>query len=362
MSKLKRTSRGFTLVELLVVIAIIGILVALLLPAIQAAREAARRSQCTNNLKQLGLALLNYEEVKGYFPLGGEVGFTRDEKTFRYVQGGNPNDCDGAGGFNNVHASWLASILPYIEEQAIFDQIPDDNTMAPITLGWLWTRPNRRPPIVEIFRCPSDGWELNLPHANYTGSMGPTCHAVGGCNVAPFDCQSAPIPNLWAQTHIDHGDPCNLCQVSGTSQRKPCPLHGMFSRWGFYRVHLKEVTDGTTKTIMVGEKRPSHEEHSAFVATHDTVGWWAGANNGYAHGNSIIPINYPINPDQTSCTPGDRHRGNYNTSMGFGSFHPGGALFAMVDGSVHFIEENIEQLTLNLLAHKSDGYQYDSPL
>jgi prepilin-type N-terminal cleavage/methylation domain-containing protein/prepilin-type processing-associated H-X9-DG protein len=359
----KRQENGFTLVELLVVIAIIGILVALLLPAIQAAREAARRAQCANNCKQLGIALLNFELSRKHFPLGGEVGFTRNPPpptgNGAYVEGGFPSNCQGAGGFVNVHASWLASILPFIEEQAIYDRIPDDKTMAPITFGWILTLPNKMPPSIATFRCASDNWERELPHANYTGSMGPTCHSSGGCSVAPFDCQSAPIPNLWETTHIDHGDPCNLC-TDASGKKKPCPLHGMFSRWGFYRVKLKNVTDGASKTILIGEKRPSHEGHSAFIAKADSVGWWAGANSGYAHGNSIIPINYPINPDQTNCTPGDRNRDNYNTSMGFGSFHPGGAHFVMVDGSVQFISENIEQLALNLMAHKSDGYAYNS--
>ena len=153
----------------------------------------------------------------------------------------------------------------------------------------------------------------------------------------------------------------NLCPGGAGSPPHVCPLHGMFSRWGYYRVKLKEVTDGTSKTILLGEKRPAYEGHSAEISRAASVGWWAGANSGYSHGNSIIPINYPINPDQTGCTPGDRYIHNYNTSMGFSSFHPGGAQFVMVDGSVHFIQESIDQLTLNLLAHKSDGYPFTMP-
>jgi prepilin-type N-terminal cleavage/methylation domain-containing protein/prepilin-type processing-associated H-X9-DG protein len=347
--------RAFTLVELLVVIAIIGILVALLLPAIQAAREAARRSQCLNNLKQLGLGLLNHQDTHGYFPVGGEVGFTRDKQQ-RYIEGGAPGG--GTGGLQNVHASWMVHVLPFIEEAPLHDTLPPENTPFRITLEWIQKKfPEKMPPVIGLFRCPSDGWERELPHANYTGSMGPTCHTAGSC-VAPFDCKSSPIPNLWQETHIDHGDPSIPCTDPFTGQKKPCPLHGMFSRWGFNRVKLKEVTDGTSKTIMLGEKRPAYEAHSADIARATSVGWWAGANSGYAHGNSIIPINYPIDPELKNCT--DRWIYNYNTSMGFNSFHPGGAHFAMADGSVQFIQENIAQLTLNLLAHKSDGQPFDS--
>jgi hypothetical protein len=130
----------------------------------------------------------------------------------------------------------------------------------------------------------------------------------------------------------------------------------MFARWGIFRVKLKQVTDGSSNTIMVGEKRPAYEGHSAIVARADSVGWWAGANSGYAHGNTMIPINYPIDPEQSACSPlPNRSIGNYPSSMGFSSHHPGGAVFVFVDGSVHFVQESIDDLTLNFLGHKSDG-------
>jgi prepilin-type N-terminal cleavage/methylation domain-containing protein len=343
----RQRSGGFTLVELLVVIAIIGILVALLLPAVQAAREAARRAQCTNNIKQLTLACINHHDTYKYFPVGGEVGYTRDKKTLRYVEGGFPSDVNGAGAFTNVHASWLASILPFIEEQAIFDQIPDDNTFNPINV-WILNLPDKRPPTIPKFRCPSDGWERDMPHSNYTGSMGPVCHSSGQCSTVLFPCEV--YDKYWERTNIDAGWPGNPCP--GLPH---CPQHGMFGRWGMFRIKIKQVTDGTSQTILIGEKRPAYEGHSADITSQANVGWWAGANSGYAHGNSIIPINYPINPDQTNCSPGDRHIHNYPTSMGFNSHHPGGAQFGFVDGSVHFIQESIDQLTLCMLSHKSDG-------
>jgi prepilin-type N-terminal cleavage/methylation domain-containing protein/prepilin-type processing-associated H-X9-DG protein len=350
MRETKQSSSGFTLVELLVVIAIIGILVALLLPAIQAAREAARRMQCSNNIKQIGLGLLNFQDTKKYFPLGGEAGFTRDRDE-HYIEGGAPND--GIGGYNNVHASWMVSILPYIEERGIFDQIPADNTFAPI-LTYLSTRPGRLAPLVSSFRCPSDGYELQYPHSNYCGSMGPTCVTSSTCGAVLFACEV--FDKYWERTNIDHGDPKNPCP--GLPH---CPLHGIFSRWGFYRVKLKQITDGTSKTIMVGEKRPADEGHSADIARADSVGWWMGVNSGYAIGNSIVPINYSIDPDENNCTPPDRDRNNYNTSMGFGSFHPGGAMFVMADGSVQFFQDTIDTLTLSFLAHKSDGQSFSPP-
>jgi len=350
----RRRLGAFTLVELLVVIAIIGVLVALLLPAVQAAREAARRSQCQNNIRQLALGLIAFQDARGYYPAGGEVGFTRDIQSKRYVEGGFESNPDGAGGFANVQASWLASILPYIEQQSIYNTIPPEGTFGRITLAWILKRPNKLPPVLEIFRCPSDDWERELPHANFTGSIGPTCIA-SGCGPVPFKCEA--YEKYWEKTNIDHGWPANPCPGN-----TPCPQHGMFARWGMYRIKLKHVTDGTTSTIMIGEKRPAYEGHSADIARAESVGWWAGANSGYAHANSIVPINYPIDPNQLSCSPSpERSPFNYPTSMGFSSHHPGGALFAMVDGSTHFLAESTDELTLSFLAHKSDGNPVNIP-
>jgi len=351
-----RLKHGFTLVELLVVIAIIGVLVALLLPAVQAAREAARRVQCVNNKKQLSLGLLSFHDAFGYFPVGGEVGYTRDPNNPKvYVEGGFRDNPGGAGGFSNVQASWLVNILPFIEQRQIYDTLPPDGTFGRITLAWLPSLPNRMPPVVPVFRCPSDDWEQDLPHSNYTGSIGPTCHSSGCGGGVRFTCEL--YDQFWERTNIDQGwwgSPCGA--------NTQCSQHGMFGRWGLYRVKLRQVTDGTSNTILIGEKRPAYEGHSADIARAPSVGWWAGANSGYAHGNSLIPINYPIDPLQPDCSPSpDRFIFNYNTSMGFSSHHPGGAHFALVDGSVRFISEEIDDLTLNFLAHKSDGNPVNVP-
>src|SRR5687767_735473 len=170
----KNSSRsGFTLVELLVVIAIIGILVALLLPAAQAAREAARRSQCSNNLKQLGLGLLNFHDTFGRFPPGGENGWTRNKDHSRTKESDMFVYPD-INAWSDNRGTWIVRVLPFIEEGSIHEQIPDlATTRAPIN-RWL-PKIGFAPPLLSILRCPSDDFEPNLPHSNYTGNMGPTC-------------------------------------------------------------------------------------------------------------------------------------------------------------------------------------------
>jgi hypothetical protein len=328
-------------VELLVVIAIIGVLVALLLPAIQSAREAARRAQCTNNLKQLGLGVIQFEQVNEHYPPGGENGDTRDPKQ-NYVEG-----CAGGAGmrWSNNWGTWMMWILPYIEQSAIFDQIPlRDGKPSPV-VRYMQTRRDRTAPVIEMLKCPSDGYELARPYSNYTGSNGPECHNAG-CSRLIFSCHST----FWEPTNIDHAN--RACAVG---KNPPCKLHGMFSRLACWRVELKEVLDGTSKTILLGEKRIEYEGHLRDIGPHATVGYWMGVNGGNAHANSLIPINYPTNPAINNCSPPQFDRWNENTSWGFNSFHPGGALFTMVDGAVLFLSDNMSTLSLSLLAHKSDG-------
>ena len=119
---------------------------------------------------------------------------------------------------------------------------------------------------------------------------------------------------------------------------------------------MKDITDGTSKTMMLGEKLPSHEGHSRDVAPHPTVGWWAGINGGTSHITTIVPVNYPTEnlPGQSCGSEPERHPWNFNVSTGFRSYHPGGAHCALVDASVHFIPNEIDHRTLQYLGHKSD--------
>ena len=155
-----RRWRGFTLVELLVVIAIIGVLVALLLPAVQSAREAARRMQCGNHLKQFALGCINFETLRGHVPKGNYA-------TGTFPEGGN--------------VSWMFVAMGYLEQRALYDEV--------VAAGSLTNALNRRilPAATPISRCPSDQFERKVPNTtNYVGSTGPQCNnPPAGCP-APF--------------------------------------------------------------------------------------------------------------------------------------------------------------------------------
>lgn len=319
--KLRRTPRAFTLVELLVVIAIIGILVALLLPAVQAAREAARRSQCVNNLKQIGIAIQNYELSKKHLPPGAIWD--------HFLRG---------------KGSTLVHILPYIEQQAIYDkfdftkftidgQLLDGGTTA---IGSV---------VIPAYVCPSDdhpptaqvqGDDLAILEKalhNYSTSQGPTEHPDNsGCSCS-----------------IDW----NILQTARYSY--PNEFAGPFTRYGTIekpisawrrKVKLKDITDGVSKTIYAGEVRPACSLHIARG--------WATTNNGCGFTTTLIPINFD------SCNEGDNPDGcrrpcNYNAELGFKSRHPGGANFSLGDASVQFISQDIEMKTYQYLGDKADG-------
>lgn len=309
-----RSSAGaFTLVELLVVIAIIGILVALLLPAIQAAREAARRTQCNNNLKQIALAVHGYHDVYKMFPtVSGGI------QTSAYL-----NTCPGwilSTGF-----SWRAVILPQIEQQTLYDRL---NLSAVITGCWpvgdtsgAFPRlgdpdPNGKPgnEMIPAFVCPSD------PTRPINNTEGPTNYA-----------------GIW-------GD-----------RARPESDRGVFSR---YKVTMASITDGTANTAMVGEVfRGKACDH------YYTGGWNGGALNGQRCRRWAEETGYcgaatgtydrflskwvglaPNDPQNDMITWSDQNCAGCFQDVDrrpISSLHPGGAQCAYADGSVHFIPNSV---------------------
>ncbi len=327
MQRLAKWRGAFTLVELLVVIAIIGVLVGLLLPAVQSAREAARRMQCSNNLKQIGLAIHNYENANKRIPPGA------------VWNGGTVNITIGRfEGPINERGSSLAFILPFIEQQALYDQfdfaLPINNARFPATMfGGMFLKGAR----VAAYICPSDVNDPISPGvnqiqpSNYTFNMGPSSALSnnGAC--------SCPLYSTFQSFNI-----------ANTPQNNPA---GPFTRQGWaYTGKFGDVSDGLSNTIFFGEIRADSSNH---------------ARQGWCHSNkwgifTQIPINFDSSePDvatalskgKTACNA----RCTWNTEVGFKSRHTGGAMVVLGDGSVHFLSQTIDMLTYQNLGAKADG-------
>ena len=324
------SSRGFTLVELLVVIAIIGILVGLLLPAVQSAREAARRMQCTNNLKQLGLALHNYESANKRLPSGGVWHWDA------YMSNVGPDQ--RYSGARDGRASMLFYMLPYMEQNAVFQSFdaawPLDDARFPTTMnGGMFLRGYRFPAIV----CPSDINEPRNPGrdqvqaSNYQGVSGP--------NADIPENSAVPCPLLPTLRQYS---------LAGTSATNPA---GLFSREGWaYTPKLAHISDGTSNTMLMGEVRADSSVH---------------VQSGWAHSNkwglfTQVPINFEIKfTDLAAATAAGKDGcsvfSNWNTEVGIKSRHTGGANVVMGDGSVHFLSQSIDMVMFNRLGAKADG-------
>ena len=293
---------AFTLVELLVVIAIIGVLVALLLPAVQAAREAARRTKCANNLKQLGIAVHNYHDTFGYLPTSGGYAAEGPRPT------ANPN-----------RKGWIVSILPQMEQTALYERFEPFFTMA----GGLSHADCQDEMGISTkgLHCPSDphGGALitnqnqftNIPVAitNYKGVIGDT--KMGGAWTGTADCHNT---------------------IGCT---------GLFYRNNYQEPQrLSNIIDGTSNTFMIGEDLPQHNQHSAAYY----------CNGDYA--SCHAPLNYMPKPP----TPAD-----WPKVISFRTMHPGGAHFCAADASVRFISQTIDHVHYQALATKAGSEVYNMP-
>jgi prepilin-type N-terminal cleavage/methylation domain-containing protein/prepilin-type processing-associated H-X9-DG protein len=356
MNRHSSNRRGFTLVELLVVIAIIGILVALLLPAIQAAREAARRSSCTNNVKNLALAVLNYNDQNKHFPVDDDYSsFGAQNIDLRTgASTGVGTDRERTELFTLDGGGWIVRVLPQMEEQSLYDQFKAptrgglnghwrfvSNNMAGMNLNdatfrvALATQP-------AILKCPSNQFagprNDQFPY-NSTSEVagGPvmvatTCYK-GNSGDGAFEFSPSPPPaGFWTY------NPLINC-YRGTN------CFGIFWRYTYYKggVKLKEVTDGTSHTILVGETSPEDGNSPAWSSDGDWAIAGVQLNWDYKTSGYCLDAASGINTGKRECWP---------LMRGFRSPHPGGVHFAMTDGSVAFLSDNIEHATFRALSTK----------
>lgn len=305
-----RSRGGFTLVELLVVIAIIGVLVALLLPAVQAAREAARRMQCINKLKQLGLALHNHHDAKGAFPAGGKSMSTKSLTS---------TDWCTTDTVDKTREPWTVAVLPYLEQvnlyesfdfKAAFTSTSNAAGAAKNDANFKLNNP--------LYQCPSD--PNARPNSNYTSYFG-----------------------------VQGGGPDSLKSCASSSGQRLFYLNGILHFNS--QTTFGDVRDGTTNTFLVGETRYCLTPTGRSDGFH--TGWASGAKTD-AFGTPCV---LAAARDQMNSVA--QHGGNSDTlntmTKLFGSFHVGGCHFAMADGSVHFVSENINLDVYRTLAIRDDG-------
>ena len=289
---------AFTLVELLVVIAIIGVLVALLLPAVQAAREAARRSQCVNNLKQIQQAYNTYHDAKKRYPpaIVGCRAYNPGANSYpnQVCQAGselNNNDKRGYCGF--------VLLLPYVEEQSLYDIFDKRPTSGPWHTDTAWMSiPGNLQLVgteIAVYKCPSDAVPFKTQVAGYTWGIAEGSYATNGGTLGP---KSGVSPNFVKSNN------------DGTS-RQASPIKA------------KEVTDGLSKTIFVGEVWERDKRSNT---------WSSGSRWSSTWRVTESPIN---TADNDPSTPTDG-------AGGFGSYHTGGAHFSFGDGHVSFLPDIID--------------------
>lgn len=305
---------GFTLVELLVVIAIIGVLIALLLPAVQQAREAARRMQCTNNLKQLGLGLHNHHDTFGQFPMGYEFrsGFSDGDPTW----------------------GWAAFLMPFIEQETIYDAIdPKNQTLANAVANANDLAVMKTP--LNVYRCPSDtGPDLN-DQRKLAGEATALSNYIGS-NSSDLAARNDGFPGS------NYG------------------ADGIF--WENSECNFADVTDGTSNTFAIGERSWNMNRKNGTGKANYHAGNVYGVEGRLVVGGSPISTKTLYSVLGGTVRTINYARNDAYEHSSFSSLHPGGVQFLFCDGSVQFIPDTVQfdsdntpDTVLELLASRTDG-------